>query len=519
TGVSTFVSLGNKADVSGNDLLAYWYDDEATRAVALYLESFGNPRKFARVARAVARRKPVLAVKSGRSACGQRAGASHTAAAAAPDVAVDSLFAQAGVVRTDTLGELLDAARMLVDQPLPAGPRLGIVGNAGGFNVLAADAADAAGLRVPETASPGGNPVDLGAGASPAGLGQALLRIAGSGEVDAVLAVFCATRANDPAEALAAVAQAADEEIELPVAVVLIGFEEPPAHLGTRRAPVYPMPEQAVKALAHAFQYAQWRAQPLGTRPILKDVYPARARSLVDTALAAGGGWQPLPLVADLLGCYGIPVVPSLVTGDRDATVEAAARLGYPVAVKAADPAIVHKSDLGLVRLDLAGPQAVADAYASIAATVRTPSPAVVVQPMRHGGVELVAGVVHDPLFGSLVMVGLGGVHTDLLGDRAFRLLPVTDVDAAAMWRGLRGAPLLTGFRGSPPADTAALDDLLVRLGRLAEDLPEVAELDLNPLLVFAHGVAAVDAKLRLSPVGQEPDPASRSLRQPDYER
>jgi acyl-CoA synthetase (NDP forming)/GNAT superfamily N-acetyltransferase len=516
TGVSTFVSLGNKADVSGNDLLAYWYDDEATRAVALYLESFGNPRKFARVARAVARRKPVLAVKSGRSAGGQRAGASHTAAAAAPEVAVDSLFAQAGVVRTDTLGELLDAARMLVDQPLPAGFRLGIVGNAGGFNVLAADAADAAGLRVPEAEAAGGNPVDLGAGAAPAELGRALLRMAGSGEVDAVLAVFCATRANDPADALAAIGRAADEVSELPVAVVLIGFDDPPAHLGTRRAPVYALPEQAVRALGHGAQYANWRSQPLGTRPVLTDVYPAKARSIVDAALAAGGGWQPLPVIAELLRCYGIPVVPSVVTSDLESTVEAADRIGYPVVVKAADPGIVHKSDLGLVRLGLSSAQAVADAYTAIGATLRMRQPAVVVQPMRQGGVELVAGVVHDRLFGSLVMVGLGGVHTDLLGDRAFQLLPVTDVDAAAMWRRLRGAPLLTGFRGSPPGDTPALDDLLVRLGRFAEDLPEVAELDLNPLLVFPQGVAAVDAKLRLQRTGPEPDPTRRTLRQPE---
>jgi acyl-CoA synthetase (NDP forming) len=513
TGISTFVSLGNKADVSGNDLLAYWHDDDATRAVALYLESFGNPRKFARIARAVARRKPVLAVKSGRSAGGQRAGASHTAAAAAPDVAVDSLFAQAGVVRTDTLGDLVDAARMLVDQPLPAGPRIGIVGNAGGFNVLAADAAEAAGLTVPEAPKAGGNPVDLGAGATPAALGEAVSRTAGGGEVDAVVAMFAATRANDPAEALSALGRAIDGAPELPIAVVLIGVPDPPAHLGQRRAPVYPMPEQAVRALGHAARYADWRRRPLGVRPVLSDLNVATARSIVDDALAQGGGWQPLPIVAELLRCYGIPVVPSVVTHGLDDTVAAAARLGYPAVVKAADPTIVHKSDLGLVRVSLADMFAVRHAYQAIAATLRDPDPPVVVQPMRGGGVELVAGIVHDPLFGSLVMVGLGGVHTDLLGDRAYRLLPVNDVDAAAMWRQLRGARLLTGYRGSSPTDTAAVEDLLTRLGRLAEDLPEVAELDLNPLLVFPHGVAAVDAKLRLHETGPEPDPTLRVLR------
>jgi acyl-CoA synthetase (NDP forming) len=515
TGISTFVSLGNKADVSGNDLLAYWCEDPGTRGVALYLESFGNPRKFARLARAVARRKPVLAVKSGRSAGGRRAGLSHTAAAASPDVAVDSLFAQAGVVRTDTLGELLDAARMLVDQPLPAGARVGIVGNAGGVNVLAADAAEGVGLRVPEAPEAGGNPLDLGTGVSSAALGEAITHMAGTGQVDAIVAVFCATRANNPADALAAIARAVDAVPDLPVAVVLIGLDEPPAELGARRAPVYGLPEQAMRALAHAAWYADWRRRPAGVRPALPDIDPTRARSIVDGALADGGGWQPLPLTAELLACYGIPVVPSIVTSGLDATVAAAARFGFPVAVKAADPAIVHKSDLGLVRLDLGSAGEVARAYQGIGAALERKDPPVVVQPMRRNGVELIAGVVHDSLFGSLVMVGAGGVYTDLLADRAFQLLPVTDVDAAELWRRLSSAPLLTGYRGSMPADTTALEDVLARLGRLAEDLPEVAELDLNPLLVFPDGIAAVDAKLRLHPTGPEPDPTRRVLREP----
>ncbi len=513
TGISSFVTLGNKADVSGNDLLAYWYDDPATRAVALYLESFGNPRKFARIARAVARRKPVLAVKSGRSLGGQRAGASHTAAAAAPDIAVDSLFAQAGVVRTDTLGELLDAARVLVDQPLLAGNRIGIVGNAGGVNVLAADAAESVGLVVPEAASAGGNPLDLGAGATADGLDAALTGLADSGEVDAVIAVFAATRANDPVAAIEAIGLAADRAPAMPFVAVLLGVENAPPHVGARRVPVYGLPEQAVQALGHAARYAAWQRRPLGARPALSDVDSARARSIVEDALAEGGGWQPMPRVVELLRCYGIPFVPSVLAGDLAAVEAAAAQVGYPVVVKAADPTIVHKSDRGLVRVDLADVFALRHAYGAIASALGAPDASVIVQPMRRGGVELVAGVVHDPLFGSLVMAGLGGVHTDLLGDRAFQLLPVTDLDAAALWRRLRGAPLLTGYRGSTPTDTAALEDLLLRLGRLAEDLPEVAELDLNPLLAFPQGIVGVDAKLRLQPTGTEPDPTLRILR------
>jgi acyl-CoA synthetase (NDP forming)/GNAT superfamily N-acetyltransferase len=506
-GISTFVSLGNKADISGNDLLSYWFGDPATRAVALYLESFGNPRKFARIARAVARRKPVLAVKGGRSAEGQRAGASHTAAAAAPDVAVDSLFAQAGVIRTETLGEMLDTARVLVDQPLPAGQRVGLVGNAGGLNVLAADAAASAGLTVPMTETPGGNPFDLGAGATALALGQAVRAMAASGEVDAIVAIFGATRSNDPFAAMAEIADAADDFPQLPIAVVLVGVDDCPAFLGKRRrAPVFGLPEQAMKALGHAARYAEWRRSPLGSRPPLPDVDHVRARSTVDSAVP---GWQPWQVAADLLASYGIPVLPSLVASDADEAVAAAEKLGFPVVLKAADPDLVHKSDLGLVRLDLTDAGAVAAAYRAIAGA----SPNVLVQPMRGNGVELVAGVVHDPLFGSLLMTGLGGIHTDLLGDRSFQLLPVTDLDAAAMWRRLRAARLLTGYRGRPACDTAALEDVLLRLGRLAEDFPEIAELDLNPVLAFPDGIAAVDVKLRLSAVGAEPDPTQRILR------
>ena len=504
-GISAFVSLGNKADVSGNDLIAYWYDDPAVTAVALYLESFGNPRKFARVARALARRKPVLAVFSGRSVAGKRAGASHTAAAASPAVAVDSLFAQAGVVRADNLGELIDAARMLTDQPLPAGDRVAVVGNAGGANVLAADAAEAEGLRLPSEVAGRPNPLDLGAGATPAALAESLTAIAASGEVDAVVAIVAATRTNDATALRDAIAQVADAYPALPAAMVLLGPGELGA-VGQRGLPVYELPERAVRALGHAARYAAWRRTPLGTRPAMADVDTAGARAIVR---AAEPGWQPYGTIAAIMSRYGIPLLPTRTAGAEDQAVEAAAALGYPVALKAADPSLVHKSDLGAVKLNLADEAAVRAAYRAVAAV----SPEVLVQPMAAAGVELVAGIVHDPLFGSLVMAGLGGVYTDLLGDRTYRLVPLTDLDAGRMWRSLRGAPLLTGYRGTPPADTAALEDLLLRLGRLAEELPEVAELDLNPVLAGPDGVMAVDAKLRLAATGEEPHPVLRRLR------
>jgi len=524
-GISSFVSLGNKADVSGNDLLSYWFDDPATTAVALYLESFGNPRRFARIARALARRKPVIAVVSGRSSAGQRAGASHTAAAASPDVAVDTLCAQAGIIRTDHLGEMLDAARMLTDQPLPEGNRLAIMGNAGGVNVLAADAAEAAGLRVPEFSNelrarlarlvPGaGNPLDLGAGATPAGFADALDLIAASGEADSILAVVAATRANDVGVALDALAPVADRHRGVPLAFVVLAADRA-ASVGARRAPAFELPERAVSALAKAYRYAAWRREPLGSQPHLSGVDTAAATRSVKMALSHGGGWQSHQRIAEILGHYGIPIVPTVTAEGETAAVEEAARLGYPVALKSADPKLVHKSDVGAVRLSLANEAAVRAAYREIGKALADPQPAVLVQAMASGQVELVAGIVHDPLFGSLVMVGLGGVHTELFADRAFRLVPLTDRDAGRMWRSLRAAPLLTGYRGSPRVNTAAVEDLLLRLGRLAEELPEVAELDLNPVLVSADGIVVVDAKLRLREVGDEPDAVLRQLRTP----
>ncbi|NUT34376.1 MAG: GNAT family N-acetyltransferase [Hamadaea sp.] len=526
-GISSFVSLGNKADISGNDLLAYWYDDPQTQAVALYLESFGNPRRFGRLVRQLGRRKPVLAVKSGRSVAGRRAGLSHTAAAAAPDVAVDSLFAQAGVIRANDLGELIDTARMLVGQPLPGGDRIAVVGNAGGVNVLAVDAAEAAGLRVPAlspelrrrlaAALPEGasddNPLDLGAEASAQALHDALAAIADSGEVDAVVTVVAATRTNDVTGMLAAAGKVVDARPDLPVAGVVIGRWDVSQLGATRHCPVYDLPERAIRALGHAAAHAAWRRAPVGRTPALEGVDTAAARRLVDAALAHGDAWQPAEVVADLLRCYGIPLVAQATAGSADEAAAAADALGYPVAVKAAVPDLIHKTEVGAVRVDLADPAAVREAYTGIGTALDTTCPQVLVQPMARGQVELAAGIVHDPLFGSLVMLGLGGVHTDVLNDRAYRLTPMSDLDGARMWRSLRGARMLTGYRGAPAVDTAAVEDLAHRLGRLAEEVPEVAELDLNPVIAGSDGLLVVDAKLRLVAVGEEPDAVLHRLR------
>jgi acyl-CoA synthetase (NDP forming)/GNAT superfamily N-acetyltransferase len=522
-GISSFVSLGNKADVSGNDLLAYWHDDPSARVVALYLESLGNPRRFARVARTVARRKPVLAVKSGRTTAGSRAGSSHTAAAAAPDVTVDALFDQAGVIRCDGLGDLIGAARLLAEQPLPRGGRVAIIGNAGGINVLCADAAEAAELELPPTpddaaaaihaAAPTApaiaNPIDLGAAATPDAMTATVSALAPS--VDALVIAFGATLASDVPGMVVAISAAIDAT-DIPVAVVLLGVSDPPATLGARRAPVYALPEDAIRAVGRAVRHARWCATPAGRSPALDGLNPRRARDLIDEAVLRPG-WQETGAAADILSCYGIVAAPARVASSSAAAVAAAEEFGYPVVLKSANPDLVHKSDIGAVWMDLTNAQQVVDAYRAVRAAAGDPR--VMVQRQARDGTELVAGIVHDALFGSVIMCGLGGVHTDVFKDRTLRLLPVTDRDAETMWRGLRGAPLLTGHRGMPPADTAAVEDLLQRLGRLAEDLPEVAELDLNPIIVHPDGLSVVDVKMRLEPTGDEPDPALRGLREP----
>jgi acyl-CoA synthetase (NDP forming)/GNAT superfamily N-acetyltransferase len=524
-GISTFVSLGNKIDVSTNDLLSYWYDDLTTQAVALYVESFGNPRRFTWLARALSTRKPILAVKSGRSTAGRRAGTSHTAAAAAPDVAVDTLFRQAGVLRMDTLGELLDAARLLTEQPLPAGDRVAIVGNAGGLNVLAADGAEAAGLQVVQLSAAlqqqfadfaphlagVSNPVDLGADAPPATIGRAVHALGSSGEADALVVTLVATRTNDLPGALDALAEAADDQPHLPIVAVVVGGDSP-LKLGRRNLPVYELPEDAVRSLGHACRYARWRRQPLGGKPVIPGIDRKAAQRIVAAALADGGGWQPVEITHALMGCYGIPLLETRLATSVESAEKMARELGFPMVMKATRPGLVHKGERGGVQLGLSNGSAVRQAYLAIAGSLDETEPTVALQPMVPTGVELVVGVAHDALFGSLVMVGLGGVHTDLLGDRSFRALPLTDRDAAAMWRELRAAPLLTGYRGTPAMDTDALEQLLLRVAQLAEDFPEVSELDLNPVVAVPDGVTALDIKLKLQPAEDEPDPYIRGL-------
>lgn len=534
-GISSFVSVGNKSDVSGNDLLQHWDEDPETDVILLYLESFGNPRKFSRLARRIARRKPIVAVKSGRTVAGTLAATSHTAAMAAPDAAVEALFHQAGVIRVDTLEQLFDTAQVLAHQPLPPGRRVAIIGNAGGPGILAADACEAAGLEVPELSAATQealrsfvaegaavrNPVDLVAAASPEHFGGAMRAILADDSVDAVLAIFVpplVTRADDVAAALAdaAAAGAGDKPV---VACFLALGTAPEAFRGgddRRPIPTFPFPESAAQALGRAADLADWRRRPEGIVPELEGIDAERARLLVD-GLLAGAGPEGLWLSPDdalaICNAYGIPVAEARRVSTADDAVAAAAALGYPVALKAASPELVHKSDVGGVALDLLDADEVRSAFEEMATALGDSMGGATVQAMAPPGVETIVGVVHNASFGSLVLFGLGGTTAELLGDTALRILPLTDGDAHDLVRSLRGSPLLFGYRGSPLVDVAALEDLLLRVGRLADDLPEVAEMDANPVIASERGVIAVDVKMRLKGVVAALPPDLRRMR------
>jgi acetyl coenzyme A synthetase (ADP forming)-like protein len=505
-GLSAFVSIGNKADVSSNDLLEWWEDDEGTEVVLLYVESFGNPRTFARVARRVARRKPVLALKSGATAAGARAASSHTAALAGSETAVDALFRQAGVIRAASLEELIDVATLLSTQPEPQGRRVGILTNAGGLGILCADACDAAGLEVPALApetesalaallsaeASVANPVDMLGGATPATYEAALATLVRDPRVDAAIVLFVPTVAATAADVAEAIARPSAEAEKPVLAVVMTAAGIPPAlRTGKRRVAAFAYPESAARALGRAAERAEWLRRPLGSVPDLDRIDGLQARHLVERALERGDDrWLEPQEARELLLAYGLPLPPQQEAASVDAAVAAARELGFPVVVKDAAPG-AHKTETGGVALDLRDED-------SVRAAAERIGPPVVVQPLVEASAELLAGAVQDPVFGPLVAFGPGGVFAELIGEAGFRLAPLTDVDAEELVTGGKAGRLVAGFRGAPPADEAALADLLHRLGRLASDLPELAELDLNPVLARREGCVAVDARVRV---------------------
>jgi acetyl coenzyme A synthetase (ADP forming)-like protein len=521
SGVSSFVSVGNKADISSNDLIQYWEADPETDLIMLYLESFGNPRKFARIARRVSRTKPILAVKGGRTQAGNRATSSHTGALlSASDVTIDALFRQAGVIRTDTLAELFDAALLLGSQPLPAGNRVAILTNAGGPAILCADACEAAGLVVPPlpagvraelaqflpAAASTANPVDMLAEANGDDYRHAIGILAGCAEIDSVIVVFTPPLVTQPSEVIRAIHTASKElPRPLPLLSVFMSKQSAPRliHSGDVTIPHYPFPEEAARALALATGYAVWRATPDEPLPDLDGIDRDRAAAVIAATLAEDPGWMAPAAVAELLACYRIPLVETrIAAGARDAG-RAAHELGSAVALKAIAPGVLHKSDAGGVRLGLRGSSAVERAAGEMAtsfAKAGHPIEAFQVQPIVEPGIEMIVGVVQDQHFGPVLACGAGGTATELLKDVAVRITPITRGEAGRMVRSLKTYPQLDGYRGAPKADVAALEDVLLRVSALVEAHPQIAEMDLNPLVVHPAGAMAVDARIRLEP-------------------
>ena len=508
-GISSFASIGNKADVSGNDLLQYWAEDPRTDVILLYLESFGNPRKFAQIARRVGRHKPILAVKAGRSDAGARAASSHTGARATSEVLVETMLRESGVIRTRTLEELFDAATLLAHQPVPGGHRVAIVTNAGGPAILAADACEANGLTVPvlgdatqralreflPPAASVGNPVDMIASATPEQYSKALQVVAADPSIDSLITIFIPPLVTEP-EAVAAAIRGAAQKIAKPMLATFLGTQG----LGPQLAPVpaFAFPEAAATALAHVTRYGEWLRKPVhAAEPLREDVRQA-VRAFVDATATEHDRWLTPSECETFMTAAAMPVLRSRTVHCADEAVEAAREVGFPAVLKAVGKDILHKSDVGGVRIGIASEQAVRDAFAALSVTLGDRLDAVLVQPMVTSGVEMVVGGVNDPAFGPVVMCGTGGVLVDVLDDTAFAMCPLADADARALIERVKGRVRLRGFRGSPKSDEAAFQRLLVRASQLLHACPEIREMDLNPVMVLPAGAVIADVRIRI---------------------
>ena len=508
-GFSTFLSVGNKADVSGNDLIQYWAADPRTDVILLYLESFGNPRKFAEIARRVGKTKPIVVVKAGRSASGARAAASHTGALATSDVIVADLLRQAGVIRTDTLEELFDVASLLANQPLPRGRRVAILTNAGGPGILAADACESRGLTLaplaettvarlrsflPAAASVG-NPVDMIASASPEHYRRSLEALLDDDSIDDVLVIYIPVLPTELLDVAAAIRETATHANGKTILATFMSSHGVPASLAP--VPSFAFPERAVGALARAVTYAEWRRRP-DTGKADYTLQEETLRRVVDTVLQRGGGWLDPNEVEQLLRAAGIQTPGGEVAVSADDAFEAAVRMARPVALKASGASLLHKSDRGGVRLSLQNECEVREAFLEMKASLGDDMSGAFVQPMVSGGVEVMLGATDDPTFGRVLAFGAGGTLVELLSDVAFRIHPITEGDAEDMIQQVRVSRILAGIRGAAPSDVPALREALMRLSAMIAVCPEIQELDINPMKVLEKGVVALDARVRV---------------------
>jgi acetyl coenzyme A synthetase (ADP forming)-like protein len=508
-GFSTFISVGNKADVSGNDLIQYWAEDPRTSVILLYLESFGNPKKFGAIARRISRRKPIVAVKAGRSQSGARAASSHTGALAASDAIVNDLFRQAGIIRTDTLEEMFDVASVLANQPLPLGRRVAILTNAGGPGILATDTAEARGLTIaslteetmqelrsllPPEASVA-NPVDMIASANAIQYRKAIELLAADPNVDSINVIYIPVKPTDVEGVGQAIRDGATVCQGKPIIATFMSAQ---GVLPEVNVPMFPFPERAMAALSRATNYSEWRRRPTGHVQSFEDIDAERARSIVRGAVASGGGWLSPDDARDLLAAAGIPPVPTLFAASADQAVDAAAGVGFPAVLKAVGAELIHKSDVGGVKLSLIDGAAVRECWREFESKFGDRLEGVVVQPMITGGVEVMIGAVHQPTFGHVLVYGAGGTLVELLSDVAFRIHPLTDTDVEDMLDEVRFTRLLRGFRGSV-GDERGLRESLMRLSQLLRICPEIQEMDVNPLKVLADRIVAIDTRVRVA--------------------
>jgi acetyl coenzyme A synthetase (ADP forming)-like protein len=525
-GISTFVSIGNRADISPADLLHYWEQDQATKVILLYLESFGDSRKFSRIARTVSATKPIVVVKGGSTTAGSRAAQSHTGALATPDIVSDALFRQAGIIRVNSVEQLFDVAALLSTQPVPRGRRLAIVTNGGGPGIIAADASANHGLVLPDLSTETmnalksaverdiglGNPLDLTAGATAKEFENTLNILARDQGVDAVLTIFVPPIVVDPGAMEDTIRRVMPvfQRHRKPLLACFIGQRGIQGKLGTesKSVPCYLFPEGAVSALAKAVEYGELAKHRRGTIPKIRGIKRERGRKIVQAAMTDSAQrplWLSVDAISELLACYGIRTVDTVTAKTATEAATIASRIGFPVTVKLNSSTIVHKTDVGGVLLDLKSADEVEKAFGDIKARLKEISrdhemQGVVVQCMVAGGIEAIVGVTQDPSFGPLIMFGIGGTYAELLNDVAIRLHPLTDLDARELISSVRMAKLFEGFRGSPPSDTPALEDLLLRLSALVEDIPQISELDFNPVKVMPSGEGywVVDSRIML---------------------
>ncbi len=523
-GVSMFVSVGNKADVSGNDLLEYWKDDGSVGVILMYLESFGEPERFVRLAKEVSARKPIVVVKSGRTSSGARAATSHTGALAGLDVAYDALFRQCGIIRADTIKEMFDYAMGLANVPLPLGNRIAIVTNAGGPGIMAADACESCGLEVTELSESTKqalrtklvadasvtNPVDLLAGAQPEDFQFALAKVLLDDNVDAAIVIFVAPIITNPTQVAVKISEAA-EGFEKPVLGCFMGVKgvaQGIQELHRQRIPAFPFPESAARTLAAMVDYGKWRNQKIGVIEHYSVDKPT-AVQVVSDAVSADRPYLSTEDAFRVLNAYGIPTAPFRLCRSSNELESACADLKFPLVLKSAADKVIHKSEIGGVKLGLEDQEAVFEAHADMEMALENHGVAredrkYLVQEMITGGKEVIMGLNRIDRLGTLLAFGLGGVYVEVLGDVAFRLAPLTDQDAEEMIQEIRGYPILAGIRGEAGVDLHVLSATLMRLSQLALDIPQIRELDLNPFLAFTDPdrCVVVDARIRVGQAG-----------------